>query len=446
MQGRNKIPRALWLLLILSGFTFSEAQTLPKQVSKADRFVSVEGQFTISLPSPPDSVQNVEPIAGKTLGGRQYFWIKPQSAFTAGFVELYKPEYAKEVIETITGAMIRKTIAESGKLVAKKEISVQGQPGFEYTISLKAGVAVIGQYILAGSRIYTLSVAWRETESGIENLKVLDSFKIIDQKTALAGDAEIKAAQAKKIEDATPAPLPQTPSDKKLKSDAEDENLKGKVKSLIEESEPFSENGVAGQKSVTFSEEYDEKGRWLKRINYDSRGNPYIITVYGFIDGARVSNSKRIADDDDAPQVKAPNRVEEVGKPADPRYELRYEYKYVDGRLAELQVFSNRGGQEMRYTISYDGKRKERLALTPDGKINQKYLTIFDDKGVEIELTIFDFAEPKVYGDARYIIKHESFDAKGNWIKRTFSKLVVENGMEIYKPSFTKYRTITYYP
>jgi hypothetical protein len=48
-------------------------------------------------------------------------------------------------------------------------------------------------------------------------------------------------------------------------------------------------------------------------------------------------------------------------------------------------------------------------------------------------------------GDSKYSIKYDSFDEKRNWTRKTTSKLVVENGKQIYKPINIKYRTITYY-
>jgi hypothetical protein len=100
----------------------------------------------------------------------------------------------------------------------------------------------------------------------------------------------------------------------------------------------------------------------------------------------------------------------------------------------------------MTYVYNYKGNQVEELVYDENGKLNQKYLSILDDKGNEIENFHFDaFGNPNEI-KSKYKIKYDSFDEKGNWTKKTTSKLVVENGKEVYKPLYVDYQTITYYP
>jgi len=270
-------------------------------------------------------------------------------------------------------------------------------------------------------------------------LSLLSSFTFAQTKLS----AEI----LKRVEDATPKSLPQTPVAPKLKSDAEDENLKGKVKSIIEETERIDDIGRPYNRRFSIIYEFNEKGNDLKQIYFDSQGRPYSITVFGYIDGMRVSKSGDIIYEDDGPtiQIAKPKSKDAAKTEPDLRYRLRFEYKYVDGKLAEMQLYDNTGLKWLRHVYTYSENQMERLVYTENGELNQKYITLFDKKNNEIEWNVFDIRQPKIYGDNKYSIKYLSFDKKGNWTKRTYSELTTENGKQIYKPAWHRYRTITYY-
>jgi hypothetical protein len=160
-----------------------------------------------------------------------------------------------------------------------------------------------------------------------------DTFKLISQ-------AEVEAELQRKFEAMKPPALPQEPVVTKEKTDAQDENLKGKVKRIVAESEDLSGTwSVQGRKpsSVTY---FNEKGNYVERDLYDSQGKPFQITMYGYIDGKRVSNSKTTNYEYDPPPMAMPkSKTDEPVKKSDPRYEYSFEYKYEDGKLAEKQMF-----------------------------------------------------------------------------------------------------------
>jgi hypothetical protein len=435
----------LWLLTLTTFTGFSVGQSAPISSTnskssdgnkKQAEFISVEGEFTIALPEQTIGSRSVPPIEGKTKGGKQFFWETPQGYFTAGFVELYSAENGKSVIQSTSADLIEQVLSDGGKLISKKEILFKGNSGLELIMRLKNAVIVIGRHYVVSKRIYTITSGWREGEDGAQQIKVLDSFKLIDGKNALY----------KKIDENTPQALPQSPVSNKLKSDAQDNNLKGKVKKVIEEREELAEDGSVKIKRVSLIEDYDEKGNWLRRVYFDSQGNPYSIAVYGYIEGMRVSNSKYIEYDYDPPAPRAPPKpAGEAPKPSDPRYQGGYEYKYVGGKLAEMQMFGSNGKKGMRYVYNRSGNQLEESVYTSDGKLNQKFLSILDNDGNVIEKTYFDLLEPKIYGDKKYSVKYDSFDKNGNWTKKTTLLVTIENGKEVLKPSFVNYRTITYY-
>src|SRR5688572_10932366 len=62
-------------------------------------FVSVEGGFTIALPQDAINSVNIEPLEGKTKGGKEFVWETAQGLILIGYVELYKAEDGKSVAE-----------------------------------------------------------------------------------------------------------------------------------------------------------------------------------------------------------------------------------------------------------------------------------------------------------------------------------------------------------
>src|SRR5258708_26216948 len=140
---------------------------------------------------------------------------------------------------------------------------------------------------------------------------------------------------AKKVADAEPAPLPQEPVARKLKSDADDEGLRGKVKIVVDENEGLSAEWSIRGRNPAMTYYYNEQGNLTKKEMYDYRGTPMGVTVYGYLDGDRVEKSNYIRYEYDPPPMAAPSGGGPRPK-RDPRYSTKFKYKYDDdGRLAE---------------------------------------------------------------------------------------------------------------
>lgn len=252
---------------------------------------------------------------------------------------------------------------------------------------------------------------------------------------------------SQKIKEATPKSLPQTPAAKKQTSDAQDERLKGKVKSLIEESEGLTGISKPFGRTMSLISDFDEQGNYLRQVYFDYKGRPYEVEAYGYIDGARASISNPIEyGDENRGIVLGEKPKKEVKNKPDPRFEYKYEYKYVNGKLAEMQLIRNTGEKGMRYVYKNNGNQQEWLAYTDEDELNQKFLYTYDKKGNEIERIYFNVREAENSINGKYSYKYEAFDKEGNWTKRTYSKLEIENGKVVYKPLAIEYRTITYYP
>jgi hypothetical protein len=251
---------------------------------------------------------------------------------------------------------------------------------------------------------------------------------------------------SQKIIESTPKPLPQTPVAKRQTTDAQNDNLKGKVKSVVEEREGLT--GIEkpiGRRTSLFAD-FDEQGNYLRQVYFEYRGRPYSVTVYGYIDGARVSVSKSILYGDENLGIISGDKTKtEIKNKPDTRYEFKYEYTYKSGKLVEMQLISNTGEKYIRHVYKYEGNQREEAAYLNDGELNRKYLYTLDDKGNDIERIDFDVrqTEPSISRKFRY--KYEAYDKQGNWTKRTFSRLEIENGKEVSKVLAIEYRTITYY-
>jgi hypothetical protein len=324
------------------------------------------------------------------------------------------------------------------KLASSSPIKLGQHRGYRFTFELPNGKKEIVKTFYVDKRAYSLlAIPSDAPDSETLIAKAFDTFEIIPQ-------GNVDANLQRRVEAATLAALPQGPVAPKEKSDAKDDGLRGKVKTVTEESEDLSGTwGTQGRKTSSI-EEYNELGNKTKRIGYDSQGKPFQITVYGYLDGARVSKSQIIEYDDDPPLM-VPGAASAAAKPRDSRYEYKYAYKYVGGRLNERQLIHNNGEKGMRYVTNYQGDLMEELVYDDKGELNMKFLYKLDGKGNEIARAEVDVL--KIYGgvDEHYSLRYESFDEHGNWTKKITAKLVNEGGKQTYKDWYVTYRSIKYY-
>lgn len=251
---------------------------------------------------------------------------------------------------------------------------------------------------------------------------------------------------AKKIQEATPQALPQEPVAKKLKSDAQDKNLKGKVKSIIE----YTQESGKTVREIYSEEYYNENGNLVKEISYDE-GYPSSVTLWGYIDGNRVNTSnfitytkkERPPSDRISITVSAEDNAINPDAPRDKRYKIKHAYKYNEqGQLIEDWQYQSNGEVWTHQVYSYKGNQREELDYDQRGSEMSQTIEILDKDGNVIERDLMD-ADGKI-GD-KEINTHE-FDKEGNWIvKKTFEEKKVKGKM-VRKLLWTSFRTITYYP
>ena len=434
------MPKPLLIIAITIAMLLPVQREAPSVVG-ARTFVSNEGRFSIALPGVNGFGSLTIPTPFDEAKGDLYQWRTREATFGIGYADasqpLDQPEIAKTFFKSATERFNKAAISNSGSIAAVKQITLDKHPGIEQRVDLFTGTVIQRTYIVS-RRIYEIVAVMKNEQRVYENvaLGVLNTFKVLSE-------AEVNTSLAEEAAKAEPSPLPQTPVVKRTGSDASDKGLRGRVRTVLTESQDLSGSwSVQGKKRNSF-DTYNEQGNTLRSELYDYKGNLDSITVYGFIDGSRVSASQSIEREYNPPPMIA------VGPPPgaptkrpDPRYGYKYEFKYDDKkRLIENTWLQSSGEVWLRYVYKYNGNRKEKLVYSEDGKLNQHYLYILDDKGNEIAETYFN---PDGSVRLQEVFTYE-FDANGNWTKRTTSRLVMKNGREQTEPYSVYFRTITYY-
>lgn len=424
-----------------NGQGFSVESKSAPSVIGAGTFVSLSGRFSIALPQMQHgfSAMSIETPAGRA-NGDQYIWKMKEGTFTAGFVDApqsaNEPEITKGLLAKVHETIVTFANSNNGKL-SERSIEPGKHAGTEVRIEFPTAV-VIHRMFLVSRRLYQTVVAVKTGQRVFEGVavNVLDSFKILSE-------AEVAAALKAEAARAEPSPLRQEPVAKREGTDAGDDGLHGKVKTVFTESEDLSGTWAVGTRKPNSMEYYDEGENLTKRESYDWKGNLSDITVYGYLDGARVSDRNSISHEYNPPPMMISSGPSEAKPKYDSRYSYKFAFKYDDKkRLIEKIWIGNDGKLWLRYVYKYSGNQREELVYSADGSLNQRYVSALDGKGNEIEETIFEVRDGTVRSKHSYAYE---FDAKGNWTKRTSSKWVTKDGRSYYEPENVYYRTITYY-
>ncbi|MFL6333797.1 MAG: hypothetical protein ACJ754_10845 [Pyrinomonadaceae bacterium] len=409
-----------------------------KGSDESQTFISLQGRFTISLPREVSAYSGIGTnVPEGRIEGDSFSWETAEGAFEVSYMDLPAALATKAVFDR--GRDNRLLLNRKAKLTGEEEISLAGNVGRATRFETPEGIQIVRAY-LVGNRLYEASVALPNSLKPKEEaaVRLLDSFKLLSQ-------AEVAAARKREADEVAASPLPQDKPVPKLKSDAEDEGLKGMVKTVFEEDQDLSGTWSVSGRKPSSRDYYDEKGQFTKRESYDYKGNLYEVSVYGYVDGERVRSEKTVRHEYDPPPVTVAAGPPTAGaRPkSDPRYSYRFRYKYDEkGRLIEEDWYGSDGRLWLRYVYKFEGDKKEELVYSEDGSLNQRYVFTLDSQGNEVEKIDYDVKDGSV--DERYSYAYE-FDAKGNWTKKTASKWVTKGGKSFFEPSYVTYRTITYY-
>lgn len=408
----------------------------------AGMFISLEGRFSLALPQQPHGFRGlklVTPLGPAT--GDSYQWSMKEGSFTAIYADatqpLDDPETSKRVFDDVYDKSEKFATSQNGKVVSYKPIKLDKHSGVELRLELSTGFMIQRVY-LSARRMYLTALVVKHEQRVYEAvaLGVLDSFKILNE-------AEVATVLKEQIASAELSPLPQEPMAPRIGSDADDEGLHGRVKTVFAESQDLSGTWSIQTRKPNSMAYYNEHGNLTKQELYDYKGNLSDINVYGYLDGARASRRASIRHEYNPPPVMIGPPAGDVKPKYDPRYSNKFAFTYDDKRrLIEKTWIGNDGKLWLRYVYKYSGARKEELVYSADGSLNQRYLSTLDERGNKIEETIFETRDGSVRSKHSYAYE---FDSNGNWTKRTGTKWVTKDGSLHYEPQSVYYRTITYY-
>ena len=119
MSILKNISLAFVLITTLAGLTIAQPAISTGNSSSSSKnktqtgFVSVEGEFSINLPSTIRSFSAPNPVEGVSKNEREFTWDTPQGFFVIDFYDLYgKPESPKTYLATRVDKYIKQIVAE----------------------------------------------------------------------------------------------------------------------------------------------------------------------------------------------------------------------------------------------------------------------------------------------------------------------------------------------
>lgn len=262
-------------------------------------------------------------------------------------------------------------------------------------------------------------------------LLILTSFSVFT-----LGQKRPKVDFEKKIAEATPAALPQQPVPSRPSTDARDRNLKGIVRTVTESSLEGKELFEGGPDT------YDIKGNLISSVDYDAH-YPRSVTVWGYIDDKRVSNTRDVIyAPGEKPMPKGMELMQTLGDPdtpGDKRYDVRMYTEYdTIGRLISKTTYGNNDSIFSRVTYTYNKNERDVRDHDSEGNEISRTVEILDKDGNVIEKRGYG---AKGISSIRFMTYE--FDSQANW---TVQKTFEAKGKTGRKLLWISIRTINYYP
>lgn len=431
-----KIQLVILLSLLFALPIASPAQSTPS-------FTSGMGGFGIKLP-PGNVVVEDTPEDEAGLGrGKRYTWPKIDNRV---FVVTYYVASDKPMPLTYKNAVSAGIISgftegseRRGYTVEQKPYAFNGNKGVEFRLTMP-GITSITRFFVTPTRIYLLQVSMRsgDVEAERTGVKALDTIWLLSRPELIAA----------KLKEAEPPKLPQSPAVARVSNDVLDAGLKGKVRSVTEETSP----ATGSPKEMLSIAHFDDRGNLTRKIEYSDKV-PWKVSVYGFVDKMRVSNSEEIMFDVDQ-QNSLFGRIVSIieaaapgSSPEKPRVDLRfterYEYKYdPENRLLSETVYSNTGRFQWQTSTEYTGNTRKTTTRAYDRSITEIKIEKLDNRGNVVEETEIDTETGKAGSPINYTY---SFDTVGNWIVRRATQKGKVRGRIVNKNLETHYRTILYH-
>jgi hypothetical protein len=161
------------------------AQDAPGKFVRS-KFVSLDGGFTIDLPSKTDAA--IEPTGSLSAGAGTFSWKNDMGSFTVGFVDGISapPEEGFAALNQLAESVTSTQSSSGSKVVHRSPFSFGGHPGIELRVERPNGARAINRFILVGRRLYVLTADWPASKDEPAARLILDSFEPIDTKALIA--------------------------------------------------------------------------------------------------------------------------------------------------------------------------------------------------------------------------------------------------------------------
>lgn len=399
--------------------------------------ISYEGGFSIDIPKNSRNGYS----GNGTAGGIEFSYRVAEIEYQIGYYEKQGLPMAFVNGEPDSEQIVKhyfNRFSARGERIYAKDIGLQDFKGREYKYKTDKSVFLLRLFkVDTRGRIYKLVAEIPLGKQSLEDtaLKAFDSFKLL-------GDEVVKKEMERRVAEATPSALPQNPAVPKAETDAQDRNLKGKIKSVLTETARYSLKDSLRQKHSQSFEEFDEKGNLLKKTEYDNLGFPWKIYVYGSVAGKRVAKIGSVENENSIGGIALPFPS---NSKFDERFQESYSYKYLGGNLIEESKSFSNGALFWRAKYSY--LKNKRTSLYYDGgKIAfSKVEILYDEKGNEVKMTTFEPERQKMILKETFKVIYASFDENGNWTQREIMRDYSFEGEEKYFPEYVEYRTINYF-
>lgn len=147
---------------------------------QTNRFESKAGNFSINIAQAPIQTRNLEGEEGQEPG-KQFAWQFERTSYTVLYSAFNTNDLSQAFDDMNSG--VRKTLLRNGsQSISENEISFGKYPGREFRYITPKGFKQIGRNYIVNNMGYLLTAGYVDEEGEKEGIKILDSFKLLNEK------------------------------------------------------------------------------------------------------------------------------------------------------------------------------------------------------------------------------------------------------------------------
>src|SRR5215510_12119893 len=263
------------LLLVFLAVTANSQQSPPEE------FISILGRIGVMLPSnyaEHKSSVNLS-IGENKLTGDIYRWVldSDQAVISYAWGSIDFESQPDIYLQALRDNYALKTV--QGTIIGEKNTSLAGHPGLIFVVENNTGRSMAWAYLIK-NRVYLMSLTLNDSTQTEAHVKLMSTVRFLSLK-------DLEPRLTKLVNELTPDALPQEQANSRPTTDAQDVSLKGRVKTVITEREPYYGELLFGERDLVSSDNYDQSGNLTRAVLYRA-SLPEAIRVYGTLKGERV--------------------------------------------------------------------------------------------------------------------------------------------------------------